>query len=44
MSPQFLSSRYLPQAVADDLEQRWMESEHLLDARNEQKAMEDPDM
>ena len=31
--PEFLPSRYLPQAVAEELEQRWMESEHLLDAR-----------
>ena len=42
--PEFLSSRYLPQAVAEELELRWMESEHLLDARNEQKATEDPDI
>ena len=42
--PEFLSSRYLPQAVADELEQRWMESERLLDARIEQKFQEDPDL
>ena len=35
--PEFLSSRYLPQAVAEELEQRWMESERLVDARIEQK-------
>ena len=42
--PEFLPFRYLPQAVAEELEQCWMESEHLLNLRNEQKAREDPDM
>ena len=42
--PEFLPSRYLPQAVAEELEQRWMEAQRLLDSRNERKFQEDPDL